>query len=342
MNRRVLSAIIKAPTTKLAGTYLVIMMLMSISFSIVFYDASTRQINRPIPPNSQTLQNSRMENEPFDEEVRKAIEVRFRQAREDLMTRLVWINIAILVAGGTISYVLARRSLRPIEQAMDAQNQFVSDASHELRTPLTVLQTTNEVALRKKDLNLKGFRDLTSRNVEEVKKLRMLSDSLLSLLRNSDQELILDNFELQDVLNEALQHVVSIAQQKDIAIEDLVPKISVHTNESMLARLIVILLDNAVKYSGNGSKVSLRAKKVDGKVYMSVTDQGIGIKASDLPHIFRRFYRADKSRTVNDAPGYGLGLSIAEKIAKQLHVRLKVESEIGEGSTFTVVIPGGR
>ena len=103
-------------------------------------------------------------------------------------------------------------------------------------------------------------------------------------------------------------------------------------------RLLSILLDNAVKYSEANTFVTIAAEE-DGKVArISVIDQGIGIKASDLPHIFRRFYRADKSRTSQDAAGYGLGLSIAEKIADQIDVKLSVKSHSGEGSTFTITL----
>ncbi len=342
MTKHNLKKVLTDSTTKLAGIYLAIIMLMSIGFSVVFYDASTRQLNRPFPPEGQISPASRENTRPFNEEVRVAVEARFSQAREDLLMRLIWINFSILVTGSIISYFLARRSLKPLEEAMDAQSQFVSDASHELRTPLTILQTTNEVALRKRSLTDQEARDLITHNVQEVKKLRELSDSLLSLLKTTNKEVTLSKTNLQDVVSDSLQNIVAIAQQKNITIEDSVPKISLDTNRLMLSRIIVILLDNAVKYSKDGTTVKITAKKADGKVNLNIIDQGIGIKASDLPHIFHRFYRADKSRSVTDAPGYGLGLSIADKVSKQLHAKLKVESKIGEGSIFTIILPSSK
>lgn len=339
MSKKQLAQFISTPTAKLAATYLAIIMLMSVSFSVVFYSTSARQLNRPLPPSGEIISSMGINSRPFDDQIRNIIEERFAQAREAQLVRLIWINLIVLVGGCVVSYALARKSLQPIEEAMDAQTQFVSDASHELRTPLTVLQTTNEVALRKKKLALNEARELIAHNVDEVKKLRSLSDSLLNLLKASDKEVTFSRVNLQDAVRDSLPHIVAVAQQKNITIEDEVPKLLVHSNKALLIRVITVLLDNAVKYSLEDTAIKLVAKKLDSHVQLDVIDHGIGIKASDIPHVFRRFYRADKSRSVSDTPGYGLGLSIAEKTAKELNVKLKVKSTIGEGSTFSMIIP---
>lgn len=339
MSKNTFAKFAHTQTAKLAATYLAIIMLMSLSFSVMIYKASANQLGRPIPSTTQELPSMDTNIRPFNEEVRKAVEKRFAETRDAVLLRLVWLNLGVLIVGSAVSYLLARRSLRPIEEAMDAQTQFVSDASHELRTPLTVLQTTNEVALRKKNLKNSEARELIAHNVDEVKKLKDLSDSLLNLLKTSDKEVALSRINLQDVINEALPHIVRIAQQKNIMVEDEVPSLFVYSNKVLLARIITILLDNAVKYSEDSKPVKLIAKKIDGHIQIDVVDQGIGIKASDVPHLFRRFYRADKSRSGSDTPGYGLGLSIADKTAKQMGVKIKVISTIGEGSTFSLRIP---
>lgn len=339
MTKKRLVELIGTPTAKLALTYLGIIMLMSISFSVILYSTSARQLNLPLPPSSQMTPSIGINSRPFDDQVRSAIEERFAEARDALLYRLIWLNLGVLGMGCAVSYVLARRSLQPIEQAMDAQTQFVSDASHELRTPLTVLQTTNEVALRKSKLDSRESRKLIAHNIEEVKKLRNLSNSLLDLLKSSEQETKLSIINLQDVVSESLSAIVTIAQQKNISIEDEVPRLRVYSNKILLVRVITILLDNAVKYSKDGKVIKLAAQQSDNKIYLQVIDEGIGIKASDIPHIFQRFYRADKSRSHSDSQGYGLGLSIAEKVSKQLEVKLKVESTIGKGSVFTIIIP---
>lgn len=338
--------LLSTPTARLTGVHLAIIMLLSISFSVVFYNTSNRQFSRPVPQYGQNMP-SRPDGfmnggyaDRFDTEVRETIDEYFTQTRQALFVRLIWLNIAALIIGGGISYLLARWSLRPIEEAMDGQIQFVSDASHELRTPLTVLQTTNEVALRKSSIPASEARKLISHNVDEVKKLKDLSNMLLDLLKNSNAPVVLADVNLQDVVSEAMSPVVAVAQQKNISIDDTVPKLYAKTNQALLARIVAILLDNAVKYSDNDKQVTVSTSQSGKKVFLHVTDNGIGIRATDLSLIFHRFYRADKSRSsVHNTHGYGLGLSIASKIAERLGARITVKSAVGNGSTFTVELP---
>ncbi|MGO3701773.1 MAG: sensor histidine kinase [Candidatus Saccharimonadales bacterium] len=222
---------------------------------------------------------------------------------------------------------------------MEAQSQFVSDASRELRTPLAVLQTTNEIALRNKKLPAKTARELIAYNVEEAKKLRDLSNVLLDLSKQTDSIAQLSEVPLQAVVSDALPTIVTLAQAKDITIDDTLPNLTVQTNRALLTRIMAILLDNAVKYSDAKSSVKLSATQDGPRVLLRVIDNGAGIHATDLPHIFRRFYRADKSRTTHATQGYGLGLALAEKIATQIHANITVKSEPGKGSTFTVTLP---
>lgn len=333
MSKKKLQLFLSSDTARLAGTYLAVIMLMSLLFSVVFYHTSVGRLDRPPGPVGRQIMYQQ-----FDDQVQVLFEQRVSEAREALIIRIIWTNIGILVAGGAASYLLARKSLRPIEEAMELQSQFVSDASHELRTPLTVLQTTNEVALRKKSLPPSSARELIEYNVSEVKSLRKLTDSLLDLLKDPKSPVKTSAVNLSDVVSESLGSIVKIAQTKDIEIIDEVQNLRVKSDKHLLTRIVSILLDNAVKYSENGSHITLDTATLDSKVYLSVVDQGMGIKATDLPHIFRRFYRADKSRTSGDSGGYGLGLSIADKISDQIGVKIIAESQIGKGSKFTVAL----
>jgi|TARA_B100001245_G_scaffold95938_1_gene69660 two-component system, OmpR family, sensor histidine kinase CiaH len=336
-SKRKISTFLTTRTAKLAGTYLAIIMLMSVSFSVIFYNSTTRPLNRPAP--SSDVVSPFGQRAFLDSQVQQVIEERFAEARQELTLRLVWINLSILVLGAGVSYVLARLSLSPIEEAMEAQSQFISDASHELRTPLTVLQSTNEVALRRKKLTLTDARDLIEYNLAETKKMKELSNTLLELLKDDSKEATFSKVNLQDVTSEALQSIVSYAQSRDISINDKVQPTKVRTNKQILAQLLGVLLSNAVQYSDNGSAITLKSKVVANSVRISVVDKGIGIRAVDLPHIFQRFYRADKSRTNGDSPGYGLGLAIADKLSKKINAKIDVTSKPGSGSTFTVVLP---
>jgi signal transduction histidine kinase len=144
---------------------------------------------------------------------------------------------------------------------------------------------------------------------------------------------------LQDVVADAMNRVVASALSKDIALEDKVPGVKVMADAQLLARVVTILLDNAIKYSHDKSKITLRASAKGGYGYLEVKDRGIGIRATDLPHIFDRFYRADRSRSKERTEGYGLGLSIAQKIVEQHHGEILVKSQQDSGSTFTIKLP---
>jgi signal transduction histidine kinase len=317
-------------------------MLMSLSFSFVFYNASARQLDKQDIPQDivRIYQSLERGNGPrVGDELQRFLRERAREGRAELLVRLLWVNLAVFGAGGLLSYYLARRSLMPIEEAMDAQTRFVSDASHELRTPLTALQTTNEVALRKPKLSTKEARELISYNVAEVTKLKNLSDGLLGLLKQEDSITDLIPVSLQAVTTEAINRVAPVALGKHMSVHDSVPNIMVRSDETTLAQVLTILLENAVKYSPEKSEVFIEAKMRGKFAYVSVRDQGIGIKASDLPHIFDRFYRADTSRTRQRTEGYGLGLSIARKLVDQIGADVTVKSVPEKGSTFTLKLP---
>lgn len=336
-------AMLSSTTGRLAMTYLAIIMLMSVGFSLVFYNTSSSQLARQLPPPSFYNRGEAMVNgTPLDSrqsEFEAFFKKRIDEGRKDLILRLFWLNMLALALGGILSYYLARRTLEPIEEAMEAQSRFVSDASHELRTPITVLQTTNEVALRKKQLSTTEAREIISQNVEEAMRLKNLTDNLLELLKSGGKTYIIQPVSLQEVTSESMNQVVSSALIKNIAVKDEVENMSVMADGSALSQAVTILLDNAIKYSPKNSTILLHTKNQTGHVLLGISDQGIGIKAADLPHIFERFYRADHSRTSQITPGYGLGLSIAKQIIEDMDGEIFATSNPGKGSTFTIALP---
>lgn len=335
MSKHKVWSLVSSSTGKLTATYLGIIMAMSISFSIVFYNTSSQQFDRPLPPTNGIF--NPVTNDNVDRtDIREFIQQRFQETREALLIRLIWLNFLALGLGGLFSYALARWTLQPIEESLEAQNQFVTDASHELRTPLTLLQTSNEVAKRKSKLSKSETDTLINQNIEEIKKLKDLTNSLLDLLKNDSKDISKMASSIQDIVADSMGAVVNLAQSKDIEIEDKTPPIEIETEPNLLSRVITILLDNAIKYSDKGKKITVSAKRTDGHVDIQIKDQGIGMKASDIPFIFRRFYRADKSRTSQDTAGYGLGLAIADKITTKLGGKITVDSKLGKGSTFTI------
>lgn len=252
------------------------------------------------------------------------------------MINLIVLNVLALVAGSFVSYNLARRALEPIEAAMEAQSRFTSDASHELRTPLATIQAETEVALRKSNLTLARAKELLASNHEEAAKLQQLAEGLLQLTSAGNSTVALKPTPLAPAVTEAINRVMSTAQAKDITVVDTVGKLSVLGDQHLLTQVLVILLDNAIKYSPTGTTVYLTSEAAGKFTYLRVRDEGPGIDAIDQPHIFERFYRADRSRSSQNTPGYGLGLSIAHQIIEQLGGSISVDSIPGRGATFTV------
>lgn len=334
---------VRSTTGRLSMTYLGIIMLMSIGFSLVFYNTSAGQLGRQLPPpsvfNSPTSAFPGTSPIADRTEVEAFLRERIAEGRDELRIKLLGLNILALIGGGALSYMLARRTLKPIEEAMEAQSQFIGDASHELKTPLTAIKTSNEVALRKPKLSLPDAKKIIKQNTEDVSKLQALTDGLLRLVNNEDSDHSLKSVPLQEVAAEAMNQVVLLAQNKDISVNDKVPNIKVFANRQSLAQSITILLDNAIKYSEPKTVITLSGSSNTKFAYLKVSDQGIGIRAADLPHIFKRFYRADRSRSKQQHDGYGLGLSIADKLVKQQHGEILVDSTLGQGSAFTIKLP---
>ena len=342
---------IKSPWFRLASTYLLIIMIMSIGFSVVFYNTSWHELGRQLPGGPVGMNHGLLPDDLTHYHVTtggmngsaptvdRFLQQRVDEGRQELLTRLIIVNVVALVGGSLVSYYLARRTLRPIEDAMEAQSQFVSDASHELRTPLTAIQAGNEVALRDKKLNLDKAKQVIAANSEEAAKLQALSNGLLNLAKQTKTTLTLREVSLQTSVSQAMTQVVAAAQARSIAIDDQTANINLLAEEQALVQTLVILLDNAIKYSPPNTTITLTSTQRGKSAQLKVRDEGIGIRASDLPHIFRRFYRADTVRGGGDQHGYGLGLSIAHKLVQQMHGTISVESELGKGTTFSLRLP---
>lgn len=342
-------AVLYSATGRLAASYLAVIMVMSLTYSYVLYSTSAHELGR-MPP--RDLYEQQVESGDtstgemaggvaarprFDEFLRERAE----EGRRVLLQRLIVINLLTLAGGAWLSYYLARRTLQPIEANVEAQVQFVSDASHELRTPLTTLQTTNEVALRNAKLSTAQAREVLRQNIDEVGKLQELTDGLLKLARQDTEALPMEQVSLQRVAGDAMNRIVAPAQAKDIAVEDKVRDIAVKAHAASLTQAVVVLLDNAIKYSRPHSTIVVEGGRRGKHAYIRVVDEGPGIRPSDLPRIFERFYRADQSRSSQHVNGHGIGLSLAKKIAGQHGGTVDVASEVGKGSKFTISLPLG-
>jgi signal transduction histidine kinase len=327
---------------KLTFWYLTIIMALSIGCSFAIYYESSNDLARgaqhQVGLYNDFLRPNNLGPDTFPS---------FQQMRDDqlskdrasLRTHLIEFNAAVLVLGGLASYALARRTLHPIEEALESQTRFTGDASHELRTPLTAMQTEIEVALRDKNLSSSDARSLLKSNLEEVGKLRALSDGLLRLARRNGVPDDNATAELEKIVAQAIDRHQKSASSRKIVINNKATKLILKGDPDSLTELVAILIDNAIKYSPRGTEVTITSRRHVKTVLISITDQGEGISVEDLPRVFERFYRTDTSRSKNKAEGYGLGLAIAQQIAESHHGFIDVKSAIGKGSTFTAHLP---
>lgn len=329
---------------KLTAWYLLIIMLVSVSFSMVIYRSLTAELDR-LERVEQMRQGRRLpqffvgvlnEVPPalLDPDV-------IAETKQRIVLRLLGINVLILAGSAVAGYFLAGKTLQPISDMVDEQNRFITDASHELRTPLTSLKSEIEVNLRNKNLTIEEAQKLLQSNLEEVNNLQALSDGLIKLTQfeKGNNGLDISQVQIGSVWKEAVRRVSVPAKTKHITITNSVPSVAVAGNAMLLTELFIILLDNAIKYSARGKKIRVSGQKTDGHVVIRVHDEGYGIAKEDLPHLFDRFWRADKSRTKTAAPGYGLGLAIAKQIVDRHFGSIEVESTKEAGTTFTIKLP---
>ena len=323
-------------TLRLTAWYTLILLFISLLFSFIVFQISTHELGRSYrPPRAgEIFINLTDDADGF----RTWREQRVAESRSRLLGQLVLFNLAVLSSGAIGSYLLARRTLRPVEEALESQTRFSSDAAHELRTPLTIMQSEIEVGLRDKTATKASHAALLASSLDEVHHMRTLTDRLLMLANNHDISLSPTSFEA--VVIEAVNRTIPLAQPKKISVKNTARDITVIANAESLTDVLVILLDNAVKYSPSKSTITLSAQKRGKQATLSVSDTGQGIAAEDLPHIFDRFYRADTSRSSQNVAGHGLGLSIAKQIisAHRGHIAARSNAS-GKGTTFTITLP---
>lgn len=329
---------LRGDTGRLAATYLIIIISLTLLFSAIIYSISSSQLNRPLT-NHIGIDSAASQ---FDDFTRSSIQDLFderaNQARYQLLISLIFLNLAVLIGGAFLSYILARKTLEPIEAAMLAQAQFVSDASHELRTPLTALQVTNEVALRKKELTLAEATELIGYNLAETIKLRNLTEALLGLARQETSDSRLQDIRVDELVDEIIRTISPLAAEKSITLRSDVPSSTIYAVRPAITQIMTIFLDNALKYAPGNSLVVVHEERRGAVTTLSVTDQGPGISPEHHHKIFERFYRVDESRSSQNVSGNGLGLAIASAIAGRYGYYLRVDSATGSGSTFRLVI----
>ncbi len=324
---------------KLAGLYLLVLAVISFVFSANIYQLSVQELQKDLHMHTSRLNQFRVPAQTKALVLDEAND-QYLSSKSRIVARLVVVNLFVLTAGGLLSYYLARLTLRPIEKAHKSLERFTADASHELRTPIAAMQTETEVTLMNPKLTVEEAKQQLQSNLEEMQKLTGLTETLLQVARFSESDLVnLESVKVSMLVKQATKKVEVMAKAKSINISATnIPGVMVKVDPDGIEQALIIILENAIKYSEKGQKVMVSVTHDKNIVKIAVKDKGKGIAKADLKNIFERFYRADSSRTKNDSGGYGLGLSIAKNIIQTNGGSISVDSVEGFGSVFTVTL----
>lgn len=246
--------------------------------------------------------------------------------------------LVILALMLLVSIFLSSVAMRPVKEAWAKQKQFVADASHELKTPLTVILANNNILQSHPEEITPEQQQWLASTQEEASRMKQLIDQMLFLAKSDAEQspVTLSKINLSEIAERSALTFEPVAFEKRVTIaSSITPNIQQNSDRSLFERLLHILLDNAVKHAERGSTVTLTLHREGSHTVMTVNNAGDIIGEADLPHIFDRFYRADKART--NGNGYGLGLAIAKNILDTLGGTVSVTSKENSGTTFRIV-----
>ncbi len=265
--------------------------------------------------------------------------------QQALLTRLIYtflvVAVIMLLLIFLISRFLTNKSIQPVKAAFDKQKQFIGDASHELKTPLAVIQTNVDVLLSNSESTVASQTKWLHYIQSEAQRMNKLVHDLLYLTQvdHSDMKMIFTDYDLSQSIESTLLTMEAIAYEKNLQLNYAIdPGIKINGNSEQITQVVMILLDNAIKYASKNGTVHLSLNKHNQHVHLILTNTGEGISNEHLDKIFDRFYRLDPSRTRNSG-GYGLGLSIAKAIVDLHGGKISVSSIVGQSTTFKVKLP---
>ncbi|MCL6602141.1 MAG: HAMP domain-containing histidine kinase [Paenibacillus sp.] len=262
--------------------------------------------------------------------------------QQGILTNLIYtfavVGSVMLIALFFTSRFFANRSITPVKEAFDKQKQFIADASHELKTPLAIINTNTDVLLSNSEDTIDNQSKWLYYIKSETERMTRLTNDLLYLTQMDDSKtnMIFTKFNISDTVEDIILTMEAVIFEKHLSLEyDIEPNLTVYGSSEQIRQVVMILLDNAVKYANSKGSVTLSLKKQQNEVILSVSNTGEGIAAEHLTRIFDRFYRTDASRARKQG-GYGLGLAIAKSIIDQHKGKIYAKSVISESTTFYV------
>ncbi|MNW50737.1 Alkaline phosphatase synthesis sensor protein PhoR [compost metagenome] len=244
----------------------------------------------------------------------------------------------MLIALYFASRYFANRAIAPVKEAFDKQKQFIADASHELKTPLAIINTNADVLLTNPEETISRQAKWLHYIKSETERMSKLTRDLLYLTEMDDAKatVLFSRFDLNEAVESVLLTMEAVIFEKELVLNyDIEPELTAYGNPEQIKQVIMILLDNAVKYANPNGEITLSLKKTHNEMILAVTNTGEGIPPEHLPRIFDRFYRTDASRARKQG-GYGLGLAIAKSIVEQHKGRIYAKSTLGQSTTFYV------
>lgn len=325
----------RSATLKLTLIYVMLAVVLSVLFSGVIYHFATDELNDALHEQYNTLSAN---DHDADNVYLTSQEV--NKHSNHLLTQLVYFNLVVIGGLAAASYVLAKRTLRPIERAHQAQIRFTAEASHELRTPLAAMRAGTEVALMEKGLDAKT-RSTLKANVYDIQKLESLAAHLLDISRfQSTDDNHFELLDLDEIISQSLQQFKQIIKTKRLSVTEQIGPVQILGNGYAIKRLVTIVLDNAIKYSNAGGSLSVKLQAKDKQAVLMISDTGIGIPSGDMSHLFESFFRASNVRASKQQnSGYGLGLSLAQEITKSHKGSIHVSSKEKVGTQITIKLP---
>lgn len=266
----------------------------------------------------------------------------YYQLLKSLLIVLVVVSILFILAAALIGHLLAGRAIIPIKQSFYQQREFVADASHELRTPLSILLTSVDVVRTDDDNQLSPFSQQVLDDMKsEVKRMAKMVGDLLTLARADAgvSNISKEKFNMTIIAEQVVRSFQLLADEKRLNLSlDSIPNCFIFADKERIGQLLVILIDNAVKYTLPGGQVNVQIHYGAGQMSITVQDNGMGISGEHISSIFNRFYRVDKIRS-REEESSGLGLAIAKWIVDAHGGTIKVKSILGEGSEFIITLP---
>lgn len=257
----------------------------------------------------------------------------------DNVLRMLIAGTAILITLSILaSYMLSKRMMVPIYKAYQKQTEFVANASHELRTPLTIIQAKQELLLQEPESKIIDKSEDINLTLKETRRLSKMIKELMALARSDANEYKLnkENVNIDNLILEIVKPYKDFAKLENKTIKlDLKYGKEINVDKNKITELIIILLDNAIKYTGENDTITIKTYNKDGKCNIEVIDTGIGISDNGLKRVFDRFYREDKARS-RETGGTGLGLSIAHTIVTRHKGTIKAMHNEPKGTVFLV------